>query len=456
MRTARAATHTRTETTMSNTTSSTPGTATVLDLKKSRRALVAGSLGNLIEWYEFAIYAYMAPIIAPLFFPSENPTASILSTFLLFALAFFLRPIGAVFFGRMSDRIGRKPVLAIIIGLMTIATTCIGLLPTHQAIGVLAPLMLTLCRIGQGLSAGGEMGGAVSLMVESAPANKRGVYGSWSFVGTTLGFVLGGGVATLLAVLLSDDAMSSWGWRIGFLLAAPMGIIVFYLRMKVDETPHFKQVKNQEETPENGVDVTANRRPLAYLLTTLGVVVVYNAVGNTFMVGMPTFLSTSFEMSFERSYFLALVTGLTAGLTMPLFGALSARVGRRPVLLVGSILVVVLSYPLYYMLKLGFGGGLVALVIAGILIGVVGGPMPAFLSERFRTRNRATGVSVTYALSVAVFGGTAPYIITWLASTTGDPLSAAYYTLGCATISVIALLTIRGAQRNQHHEELEL
>lgn len=441
---------------MSNTTSSTPGTELVLDLNKSRKALVAGSLGNLIEWYEFAIYAYMAPIIAPLFFPSDNPTASILSTFLLFALAFFLRPVGAVIFGRMTDRLGRKPVLALIIAMMTVATMCIGLLPTHTAIGIFAPLLLTLCRVAQGLSAGGEMGGAVSLMVESAPAGKRGLYGSWSFVGTTLGFVLGGGVATLLAVLLSDDAMSSWGWRIGFLLALPMGLIVLYLRLKVDETPHFKQVKIDAEAGNPLVVEPISRRPLAYLAATMGVVVVYNAVGNTFMVGMPTFLSTSYDMSFERSYFLALVTGLIAGLSMPIFGALSDRIGRKPVLLTGSIAVVVLSYPLYYMLDLGFGGGLVALVIAGVLIGVVGGPMPAFLSERFRTRNRATGVSVTYALSVAIFGGTAPYVITWLASTTGDPLSAAYYTLGCAAISVVALLTIRGTQRLQHREELEL
>ncbi|MGV9862709.1 MFS transporter [Rhodococcus koreensis] len=441
---------------MSNTTSSTPGTEMVLDLRKSRKALVAGSLGNLIEWYEFAIYAYMAPIIAPLFFPSENPTASILSTFLLFALAFFLRPIGAIIFGRMTDRMGRKPVLAMIIALMTVATTCIGVLPTHAAIGIVAPLLLTLCRIAQGISAGGEVGGAVSLMVESAPADKRGLYGSWSFVGTTLGFVLGGGVATVLAVLLSDDAMAQWGWRIGFLLAAPMGIIVLYLRLKVDETPHFRQVAVEIAAGELPVSDDNSRRPLSYLLATLGVVVVYNAVGNTFMVGMPTFLSTSYDMSFERSYFLALVTGAVAGATMPLFGALSDRVGRRPVLMFGSVAVVLLSYPLYYMLKLGFGGGLIALVIAGILIGVVGGPMPAFMSERFRTRNRATGVSVTYALSVAVFGGTAPYIITWLASTTGDPLSAAYYTLGCAAISVAALLTVRGAQRNQHHHQLEL
>ncbi|MFC9550295.1 MFS transporter [Rhodococcus sp. NPDC056960] len=440
---------------MPNTVSSTPGTEVVLDVQKSRKALVAGSLGNLIEWYEFAIYAYMAPIIAPLFFPSDNPTASILSTFLLFALAFFLRPVGAVIFGRMTDRVGRKPVLALIIALMTIATTCIGFLPTHSSIGILAPLLLTLCRIAQGLSAGGEMGGAVSLMVESAPTGKRGLYGSWSFVGTTLGFVLGGGVATLLAVLLSDDAMSSYGWRVGFLIAAPMGLVVLYLRLKVDETPHFKQIRVDGAADAPAVTGPVDRRPLAYLAATMGVVVVYNAVGNTFMVGMPTFLSTSYDMSFERSYFLALVTGLTAGLSMPVFGALSDRVGRRPVLMFGSSAVVILSYPLYYMLNLGFGGGMVALVIAGLLIGVVGGPMPAFLSERFRTRNRATGVSVTYALSVAIFGGTAPYIITWLASTTGDPLSAAYYTIGCAAISVVALLTIRGRQRSGHREELQ-
>ncbi|RZL82808.1 MAG: MFS transporter [Rhodococcus sp. (in: high G+C Gram-positive bacteria)] len=437
----------------------TPDSSTerVLDLRASRKALIAGSLGNLVEWYEFAIYAYMAPIFAPLFFPSDNPTTAILSTFLVFALAFFLRPIGAIVFGRLTDRIGRRPVLAMIIGLMAAATTVIGLLPTHAQVGVLAPILLTLCRVGQGLSAGGEMGGAVSLMVESAPSNKRGVYGSWSFVGTTLGFVLGGGVATVLAIALPEDQLASWGWRVGFLLAAPMGLVILYLRMRVDETPHFKQmtIERAAPGPSSEIPPTPQRRSLAYLLVTMGAVVVYNAVGNTFMVGMPAFLSKSFEMSFERSYLLALITGLMAAISMPIFGALSDRVGRRPVLRWGSAAVVVLSYPLYAMLNFGFAGGLTALAIAGVLIGAVGGPMPAFLSERFRTRNRATGISVTYALSVALFGGTAPYIITWLASETGDPLSAAYYTLGCAAISVIALLTIRGVDRDQHRAELE-
>jgi MFS family permease len=430
------------------------GTGTqVLDVRASRRALIAGSLGNLVEWYEFAIYAYMAPIIAPLFFPSENPVTGILLTFLVLALAFFLRPIGAVVFGRLTDRIGRRPVLVMIIGLMAVATTAIGLLPTHASIGVLAPILLTLCRMAQGISAGGEMGGAVSLMVESAPEGKRGVYGSWTFVGTTLGFVLGGGVATLLAVLLPADDLASWGWRIGFLLAAPLGLVVIYLRMKVDETPHFKRVAAERAATGDSATVLAApmpRQPLGYLFTTLGVVVVYNAVGNTFMVGMPTFLSSSYGMSFAEAYFLALITGAIGAASMPVFGALSDRVGRKPVLLAGSIGVVVLSYPLYKLMATGFAGGLVALVIAGVLIGVVGGPMPAFLSERFRTRNRATGVAVTYALSVAVFGGTAPYIITFLADRTGDPLSAAYYTLGCGAISVVALLTVRGVQRQEH------
>ncbi|AWK71649.1 MFS transporter [Rhodococcus oxybenzonivorans] len=442
---------------MTHAITSDSSTERVLDLRASRKALIAGSLGNLVEWYEFAIYAYMAPIFAPLFFPSGNPTTAILSTFLIFALAFFLRPVGAVVFGRLTDRIGRRPVLAMIIGLMAASTTVIGLLPTHAHIGMLAPILLTLCRVGQGLSAGGEMGGAVSLMVESAPSNKRGVYGSWSFVGTTLGFVLGGGVATVLAIALSDAQLASWGWRVGFLLAAPMGVVILYLRMRVDETPHFKHmtIERAAHDPSSEVSSAPQGRSLIYFLVTMGAVVVYNAVGNTFMVGMPAFLSKSFEMSFERSYLLALITGIIAAISMPIFGAMSDRVGRRPVLLGGSVAVVVLSYPLYAMLNFGFAGGLTALALAGVLIGAVGGPMPAFLSERFRTRNRATGISVTYTLSVALFGGTAPYIITWMASATGDPLSAAYYTLGCAVISAIALLTIRGVDRDQHRAALE-
>lgn len=419
----------------------------VIDIRASRRALIGGSLGNLLEWYEFAIYAYMVPIVAPLFFHNSDPAANLLATFSIFALGFFLRPVGALIFGRLTDRVGRRPILILIISLMTVATTCIGLLPTYSQIGIWAPILLTVLRIAQGLSSGGEMGGAVSLMVESAPEGKRGLYGSWSFLGTTLGYVFGGGVATLLATLFSDQMLHAWGWRVGFLLAAPLGLVILYLRLNIDETPNFKKVSMTSEmsNTDHGIapSVVPNR-PLMHLLVTLGIVVVWNATGNTFMVGMPSFLSHIYGMSFRSSYFLALVTGLIGALTMPFFGALSDRVGRRPVLLVGTAGVFFLSYPLYAMLGAGFGLSLLSLAIAGVLIGILGGPMPALLSERFRTRNRATGVSVIYAVSVAVFGGTAPFIITFLARVTGDPLAAAYYTIGCAAISLVALVFVKG------------
>jgi MHS family proline/betaine transporter-like MFS transporter len=426
------------------------GTRQVIDLKASRKALTAGSLGHMVEWYEFAIYAYMAPIIAPLFFPSESATASLLSTFLLFALAFFLRPLGAVIFGLLTDRIGRRPVLVLIIGMMTLATTLIGLLPTAASIGIWAPILLTVLRVFQGLSAGGEVGGAVSLVVESAPDGRRGVYGAWSFGVQTLAYVLGGGVATLLALTLSPEALTDWGWRVGFLLAAPMGLVVMYLRWNVEETPHFKRVQAERAAAVAPAPTSAASRSLPYLAATLFTVVVYNAIGNTFMVGMPSFLSSSYDMSFFRAYLLALITGAIAGLSMPVFGALSDRVGRWPVLLSGTAGVVVLSYPLYWMISQGFTGGLVALTVAGLLIGVVGGPMPAFLSERFPTRRRASGLSITYAVSVAVFGGTAPYIILWLADVTGDSLSAAYYTLACGVVSLVGLFMVGRSQRNDH------
>lgn len=427
-------------------------TVEIIDLKASRRALVAGSLGNLIEWYEFAIYAYMAPLIAPVFFPGDDPVTSILSTFAVLAVAFFMRPIGAVVFGRMTDRVGRKPALIIIILLMTAGTTAIGLLPGAGTIGVWAAVLLVVCRLVQGLSGGGEMGGAVSLMVENAPPNKRGLYGSWSFASTGFGFVLGATVSTILTLALPADVLAEWGWRIPFLLALPMGAIALFIRLKVDETPHFKRVLADRAAGVEPKRINAPRRyTMGFLLTTVAVLVVYNAVGNTFQVGMPSYLSTAYGMDFLPAYLLALITGVVGSATIPLFGALSDRVGRQPVLLWGSLATVVLSYPLYWLMDLGFGGGVFALVVAGILIGAVGGPMPAFLAERFPTRHRATGVSVVYGLTVAIFGGFAPYIITWLYSATGDPLAGGYYTLGAAAISVIGCIAWKRSATDRAH-----
>jgi MFS family permease len=431
-----------------------PDTIQVIDLKASSRALIAGSLGNLIEWYEFAIYGYMAPYIARQFFPSGTALAAIMATFMVFALAFFMRPLGAVIFGRLTDKIGRRSVLVTIIILMTIATTCIGLLPTAEAIGGWAAVLLVVCRIVQGLSGGGEMGGAVSLMVENAPEGKRGLYGSWSFVGTVFGFVLGGAMATVLAMILPASTMEAWGWRIPFLLALPLGAVALYIRTRIDETPHFKRVQARRLSGRDSLAPNPIAYTPAYLLVTAGIVVVYNAVGNVFMVGMPTYLSRAFQMPPVEAYFLTLVTGLVGGLSMPLFGALSDRIGRRPVLLAGALGTVVLSYPLYVLMGTGFNGGLLALFVAGILIGLVGGPLPALLSERFPTRHRGMGVAVVYAITVAIFGGSSPYVITWILQVTGDPLAAAYFTALCGVISVIAMLAWHAGQADKRIEHL--
>ncbi|MEU7812018.1 MFS transporter [Pseudonocardia sp. NPDC049154] len=425
----------------------------IIDVRASRRALVAGSIGNLVEWYEYALYGYMAPVIAGLFFPTGDGVAGLLATFSLFALAFFLRPVGAAVFGRFADRRGRRPVLVLIITLMSGATALIGVLPTYATIGVWAPLLLTVLRVVQGLAAGGEFGGAVSLMAEYAPPGRRGLYGSWSFFTTVIGFVFGAGMATVLIAVLPDDALASWGWRIGFLVAAPMGLIALYLRMRVDETPAFRAATAAAPAgPKH--EAAAVRQPglLRQVLTTVGIVVVYSCTGYTFMVLMPTYLSKTLGMSLEQSYVLTLINGAVAGLVVPFAGAWSDRVGRRAVMLVGTIGTLVLSYPLFLMLRGGFGAALVALVLAGVLIGLVGGPLPALLSERFPTRTRVTGVSLAYAVSVALFGGTAPFIITALVSATGNSLAAAWYTIACSLITLATLLALR--QTAAHREAL--
>ncbi len=420
-------------------TATAQGTRRVIDLRASRRALVAGSLGNLVEWYEYALYGYMAPIVASLFFPTGDGVAGLLATFSLFALAFFLRPVGAAVFGRLADRTGRRPVLVLVIALMSVATALIGVLPTYATIGVWAPLLLTVLRVVQGLAAGGEFGGAVSLMVEYAPPRRRGLYGSWSFFTTVIGFVAGAGVATVLIVLLSEESMLAWGWRIGFLLAAPLGAVALYLRLRVDETPAFTRVA-AEPPPAAPVAAAGALRQMA---AAVGVVVVYSCTGYTFMVLMPTYLSKTMGMPLAQSYLLTLINGSVAALVVPFAGAWSDRVGRRPVMLVGTIATAALSYPLFLMLRSGFASALVALVVAGVLIGLVGGPLPALLSERFPTRMRVTGVSLAYALSVALFGGTAPFIITALVSATGSSLAAAYYTIACSLITLLTLLLLR-------------
>lgn len=419
--------------------------------KQARRALVAGSVGNFIEWYEFGIYGSFATIISANFFTTTgaSPTEALIKTYASFAIAFFFRPVGAAIFGRIGDRIGRRPTLIIVLLLMTGATTLIGVLPNYATLGIMAPILLTLVRILQGLSAGGEFGGAVAIMTEFAPPGKRGRYGSWQSFTVALGLLAGAGVAALMSSLLTPEDLSAWGWRIPFLLALPLGLVALYLRLKLEETPNFQRAATAEKNHIPGVVIqhpTKVETAKAILLG-IGRLMGWSAAGYTFLVVLPSYLQTSLHATFQAALIATVLANAGFAASIIPSGMLSDRWGRRPVMLAGAILITVLALPLLKILQdpgsspwvMGAG-----VFIAGAVVGMMAGPGPAMLSEMFPTTVRYTGLGLAYSLSNAVFSGSAGLIITGLIASTGNKDIPAYYVMATCIISVFALATLRG------------
>lgn len=463
----------------------------------SLRALTAGSVGNFVEWYEFGVYGYFATVIAERFFTPDGGSAAeaLVRTYASFGLAFFFRPVGAVLFGRLGDRIGRRPVLILVISLMTVATTLIGALPTYATAGALAPWLLTSLRIVQGLSAGGEFGGAVAVMTEFAPPGRRGLYGSWQSFTVALGLLGGAGTAAFLATFLSVSQLADWGWRVPFLLTLPMGLAALWLRLRLDETPAFRREAEAESTAAAGRSVRQGeagsegaggepgpgraraahdepgRAPAAgdepwsgwasarAVALGVGRVMGWSAAGYTFLVVLPSYLQGTLGASFREALVATVLANLGFAATIVPAGALSDRYGRRPVMLTGALLVVVLSLPLFDLLQ---DDGVpeavrgVALCGAGAVVGLMAGPGPAMLAELFPTRVRHTGLGLAYALSNAVFSGCAGLVITEAVRLTGNPGSPgnpgnpgntyipAYYAAAACAVSALALAKAPG------------
>ncbi|MFD4542782.1 MFS transporter [Streptomyces bauhiniae] len=404
--------------------------------RPSVRALVAGSVGNFIEWYEFGAYGYFATVIAERFFtPAGGGTVEgLVKTYASFALAFFFRPVGAALFGRLGDRIGRRPVLILVISLMTVTTALIGALPTYATVGVLAPWLLTLLRVLQGVSAGGEFGGAVAVMTEFAPPGRRGLYGAWQSFTVALGLLGGAGVAAVLASLLSETQLSAWGWRLPFLLALPMGLGALWLRLRLDETPTFREQEPAESLPA---------RDVAWAVALgAGRVMGWAAAGYAFLVVLPSYLQTALHATFREALTATVLANLGFAATIIPAGLLSDRIGRRPVMLTGAGLVVVLAVPLLNVLQNdGTSTPLkgLAVLLAGAVVGLMAGPGPALLAEMFPTRVRCTGLGLAYALSNAVFSGCAGLIITEAVKRTGNVDVPAYYAAAACAVSMLAL-----------------
>ncbi|MCX5015473.1 MFS transporter [Streptomyces sp. NBC_00555] len=410
----------------------------------ARHALVAGSVGNFVEWYEFGVYGSFATVIAARFFTPDggDRAEALIATYAAFAIAFFFRPLGALIFGRLADRAGRRPALVLAVALMTGATTLIGVLPAYSTAGAVAPWLLTLLRSVQGLSAGGEFGGAVSLLTETAPPGRRGRHGAWQSFTVALGLLTGAGVAVGLATLLSESDLYAWGWRIPFLLALPLGAVALWLRLRLPETAG---PSKRADLPDRA-DVAGRADTARAVVLGVGRIMGWSAAGYTFLVVLPSYLQATLGTTFQQALAATFVANLGFAAVILPAGTLSDRVGRRTVMLTGSILVVLTAVPLLHLLRdpgTSVAAKAALLAAAGAMIGLLAGPGPALLAEMFPTRVRSTGLGLAYALSNAVFSGCAGLIVTTLVRHTGNPDIPALYAAGACALAVPALLTLR-------------
>ncbi|MER6444267.1 MFS transporter [Streptomyces venezuelae] len=423
----------------------------------ARRALVAGSVGNFIEWYEFGIYGYFATVFAAQFFTPEggSEVEGLVKAYASFAVAFFFRPVGAAVFGRFGDRVGRRPALVLVVCLMTGATATIGLLPTYASIGAAAPWLLTLLRILQGLSAGGEFGGAVSVMTECAPPGRRGLYGAWQSFTVAVGLLAGAGVAVVLASVLTAEQLYGWGWRVPFLLTLPLGLVALRLRLRLppDEPSApvppaplpFTSVPSAP-APE-GPARPRPRETVRAVVLGVGRMMGWSAAGYTFLVVMPSYLQSTLGTSFQRALLGTVLANLGFAASILPAGRLSDRIGRRTVMVAGALLVAGLALPLLHLVQDPGGPAYAkgaALFAAGAGVGLMAGPGPAMLAEMFPARVRCTGLGLAYALSNALFAGCAGLIITEVVERTGNADVPGYYAAATCAVSVAALLTLRG------------
>jgi MHS family proline/betaine transporter-like MFS transporter len=413
---------------------------------KTRQAVAAAVIGNVLEWYDFGVYAFVAIYISRNFFPQGNEVTALLSTFLAYGLGFLARPLGAIVIGHVGDARGRKTALLITILLMAIGTVLIGVLPTFETIGYVAPLLLVVARLLQGFSAGGEWGSSTAFIVEWAPAGERGYYGSFQQTSVVAGLLLGSGVAAVLNTVMTPADMASWGWRIPFLLGAVIGPVGMYMRRTIDETPAYQRMAAAPEAVHDSVN------PWLLAGRAFGFTIVWTVCFYILLNYMPTYTQKYLNLSASAALWSNTIGLFVLLASIPVMGRLSDRVGRKPLLLACCVAYIVLPYPIFSFLV--EGASYVALVavqiLFAVLISMFSGPGPAAIAEIFPTRTRSLWMTSGYALSVSIFGGFAPFLSVWLIEHFGSPLAHTFYLIAAAIISTAVILRLRETA----HEEL--
>lgn len=412
-----------------------------------RRSVMAIGAGNLLEWYDFAVYASVATMLGKLFFPAADPLASLLATFSVFAVGYLARPVGAAVFGRLADSRGRRYTLIIVITLMGVSTLLIGLMPTYASVGVAAPVMLVLARLIQGLSVGGEFSASTSYLVEMAPPGKRGLYGSFAFLTANFGFAFGLAIVYAFNNALSADAMGSWGWRIPFLLSFPLLLIGMYLRARTTETPAFTALIAEGKVTESPFASTV-RGQWRQMGRLIGLGISNSTISYTALAFVLSFLLVVQEQPPQQVYPSVLLSITVGSLFVPVFGALSDRVGRRPVLLAACVAVIVFAFPGYLLMTAsGFAAMTAGQLLLWVPVAMFCGVLPSTFSELFPTRLRSTGVGVPYAIAAAVFSGTTPLVSTAAIGWTDSSIAPAGYLVITALISIAFAWGLRETAR---------
>ena len=409
-----------------------------------RRLIVAATIGNVFEWFDFVVYGFFAVTLAEVFFPTGDPTVSLLVTFGAFGLAYFVRPLGAIVVGGYTDRAGRKAGLLLSMALMMIGTTLMAVTPGYATIGLAAPIIITTARLLQGFSVGGEFGSAVSFLAEHG-GGRRGFSASWQFATGGLITAIASVFGVTLTSLLSHDQLVDWGWRIPYFFGMLIGPVGLYVRAKIVETAEFIAAEKPETMP---IKDLLRRHPLPVLLG-LGISIISNS-SFYILAYIPTYGVKTLHLPASTGFTATLIGGLILAIGCPLFGQWSDKLPRRPLLMVIACwLFVLTSYPAFYLMAAwpSLAACIVAVGWLQLVKAGYSGVLPSLLSEQFPVETRAIGVSLSFSTAVSIFGGLAPLVATWLIAATGDSLSPSYYLIFTALLSLFALVAIQWRSR---------